>query len=181
MDLDDLRAQQAEAIATKVLGQTQLTRVKQMGNPHYYEFHGRRRKRHLAKAKFPGFDKCLQMMRSHDGEMREDGFAWIGQHASQYVNELVAAFEDEDNCGLRVGLIELIAEAKSSEAFKFLAKQLRSDDWIFRRYAIVGLKNLDTKEARTLLWEAKSFEMETKKETERFRIQLKFPDSSFVD
>ena len=152
-----------------------------MGNPRYYEFDGRRRKRHLAKAKFPGFDKCLQMMRSHDGEMREDGFWWIEQHASQCVSELVAAFGDEENAGLRSGLIELIAAAKSPNAFHFLATQLRSSDWVLRRYAIVGLKNLDTKEARTLLWEARSFEMETREDTERFREQLDFPNTSYVD
>ncbi len=152
-----------------------------MGNPRYYEFDGRRRKRHLAKAKFPGFNKCIQMMRSHDGENREDGFGWLAQHASQHVNELIEAFADNENLGLRSLLIELIGVAKSSEAFPFLATQLRAHDWRFRKWAIVGLKNMDAKEARTLLWEARSFEMETKEDTERFRMQLASPESSWLD
>ena len=49
--------------------------------------------------------------------------------------------------------VELIGEAKSPDAFDFLAGHLRSADEAFRYWAIRGLNNLGTKEARTLLWE----------------------------
>jgi hypothetical protein len=69
------------------------------------------------------------------------------------VAELVTEFTEERDHGLRCWLLELIGEAKSAEAFDFLVGQLDSDDESFRYWAAVGLKVLNTKEARKLLWE----------------------------
>jgi hypothetical protein len=124
------------------------------------------------KLKFPGLKKCLAMMRHRDPQTQEDGFHWLLPHAGDYVKELIEEFHKEQEHGLRCWLLELIGEARSADAFRFLAEQLRSDDEQFRRWAIRGLKNLGTKEARRLLWEARSFDFGSREATDRFRADL---------
>jgi hypothetical protein len=125
------------------------------------------------KAKFPGFKKSMAMMRKCDPQTQEDGFHSLLPHAGEYVPELIEEFGKEQDHGLRCWLLELIGAAKSPDAFDFLAGQLRADDWRLRNRAIQGLKDLDTKEARTLLWEARSFTFGSPEETEAFRSDLK--------
>ena len=135
----------------------------------------------MKREKFPGFEKCMAMMKSRDGEARETGFSWLLTRAGEYVDQLIEEFGAPENVGLETCLMELIGAAKSPSAFPFLAAQLRSQDWKCRKWAIIGLKNLNTKQARTLLWEAKSFEMATRRDTERLRLQLESPDAWWLD
>jgi hypothetical protein len=104
------------------------------------------------KERFPGFRKCLAMMRNRDPQTREDGFHWLRPHAGEYVSELIEAFGEETDHGLRSWLLELVGEARSPAAFELLAEQLRSPNDRLRSRAITGLKQLDTAESRTLLW-----------------------------
>jgi hypothetical protein len=124
------------------------------------------------KASFPGFKKCMAMMRERDPQTNEDGFHWLLPHAGEHVHELIEEFSLEKDHGLRCWLLELIGSAKSPVAFEFLAEQIRSADEGFRIRAIRGLKNLGTKEARTLLWQARSFTLASPLETEAFRSDL---------
>lgn len=55
--------------------------------------------KHLGMAKrpsFPGFERCLQMMRNSRGSVSEEGFAALAEQAAKYVPQLVAAFWDDD-------------------------------------------------------------------------------------
>ncbi|AMV27698.1 hypothetical protein VT84_25075 [Gemmata sp. SH-PL17] len=124
------------------------------------------------KDRFPGFKKCLAMMRKRNGQSREEGFHWLRPHASEYVRELVEEFGKESDHGLRCWLLELIGFAKSPAAFDFLAEQLRGHDERLRYWAIWALKHLETNEARTLLWHARSFTFRSPGETEAFRTDL---------
>ena len=104
--------------------------------------------------RFPGFERCLKMMRSSNGSVREDGFGWLEDRAAEYLPQLIAAFWDEDNALIRPWLMELIGDAQSSAAMPFLVERLRDDDESIRDWAIRGLRQLDTKESRTALWRA---------------------------
>src|SRR5947209_11514265 len=114
----------------------------------------------------------MAMMRKRDGWTQEDGFHWLLPHAGEYVHELIEEYGKEDALGLRCWLLELIGSAKSPDAFDFLAGQLRAADQQLRYWAIWALKNLGTKEARTLLWQARSYTFESPEETEAFRSDL---------
>jgi hypothetical protein len=59
------------------------------------------------------------------------------------------------------------------EAFALLQEQLRGNDESFRIWAIYGLKQLDTKEARKALWEARSYTLASPEETAYFQSELK--------
>jgi hypothetical protein len=52
------------------------------------------------KDKFPGFKKCMAMMRKHDGQTQEDGFHWLLPHAGDFVRELIEEFKNEKDLGL---------------------------------------------------------------------------------
>ena len=95
-------------------------------------------------------------MKNRDPQIQEEGFHLLESHASDYVHELIEEFNNETDHGLRCWLLELIGSAKSPVAFDFLAIQLRSEDEHFRYWAHRGLEILDTKEARTLRWEAQA-------------------------
>ncbi len=124
------------------------------------------------KDRFPGLKQCLRLMRKHNGQTQEEGFQWPLPHASEYVPELIEEFHKEKDPGLRCWLVELIGSAKSPDAFAFLAEQVRNQDEGVRFWALWGLKKLNTKEARTLLWQARSFRFDTVEETQAFRSDL---------
>jgi len=111
-------------------------------------------------------------MRKHDPRISEDGFGWLLPHAAEHVHELMDEFAKEKVHGLQCWILELIGEAKSAEAFDFLAGHLRSGDEAFRYWAMRGLYNLGTKQARSLLWEARSWTLSTPEETDAFRLEL---------
>lgn len=118
------------------------------------------------------FQKCMEMMRSRDPQMQEEGFHWMSPHAAEHLSELIQEFEQEESHGLRCWLLELIGASMSPEAVEFLATQLRSTDPRFRFWAIRGLNEIGTREARTHLWEARTLTFATPEETEEFRSNL---------
>jgi hypothetical protein len=108
------------------------------------------------KRGFPGFKKCMAMMRQHGPAAQDEGFHWLLPHASDHLQELMAEFDKEKDHGLRCWLLELIGSARSPRALNLLAQEVHSPDESLRYWALWGLKQLDTKEARRLVWEAGS-------------------------
>lgn len=107
----------------------------------------------MSRSRFPGYEKCLDLMRKRDPQLREDGFHFLLPNAAGHVPELIRDFQLETDHGLRCGLLELIGEARSREALPFLLEQLRSPDESFRDWADRGLRRLDIPEARKALFE----------------------------
>jgi hypothetical protein len=124
------------------------------------------------KARFPGLDKCLAMMRGKNPAVQEDGFHWLLPHAGQFAPQLIAEFEVEQDPGLKYWLLELIGEARDPISFELFEAQLRSQVESYRHGAIRGLHLLNTKESRRLLFEASTRELDTPEATERFRADL---------
>lgn len=124
------------------------------------------------KNKLPGFKKCMAMMRKRDPQAQEDGFHFLLPHAAEYVPELIKELEIEKDEGLRCWLLELIGSARSPLTFDVLVEQLRAEEPSLRGWALWGLKLLNTKEARTILWEARSWTFGSPEETEEFRKDL---------
>ncbi|WP_232430505.1 HEAT repeat domain-containing protein [Salinispora pacifica] len=102
------------------------------------------------------FERAMWLMHRHDPQAMEDGFGLLLPHAADHLDELIAEFAQERNGhGLRCWLLELIGEARSSQALPLLTEQLYSDDESFRSWAVIGLKRLNTKQARRELWKAR--------------------------
>lgn len=95
----------------------------------------------------------MWMMRRHDPWIQEEGFHALQPHASEFVPELIAEFQAEEDHGLKCWLLELIGDAKSEAAFDLLVEQLTSEDESLRLWAVYGLKTLDSKAARRVLFD----------------------------
>ena len=65
----------------------------------------------------------------------------------------MAAYAVEQDHGLKCWLLELVGEARSSDALPLLAAELRSDSESLSDWARLGLEKLNTREARRVLWE----------------------------
>ncbi|MDX6480388.1 MAG: hypothetical protein QOG85_898 [Gaiellaceae bacterium] len=73
--------------------------------------------------------------------------------AADILPQLIEAFDSESDHGLRCWLLELIGKARSEDALPILSRELHSGDESIRDWARRGLEQLNTKEARTLLWQ----------------------------
>jgi len=102
------------------------------------------------------FQEAMRLMRRRDPQAREDGFHRLLPHAARYLDDLIAAFDREPDHGLRCWLLELIGEARSTQALPVLVGQLHGDDESLRSRAVRGLERLDTKPARQELHRART-------------------------
>jgi hypothetical protein len=57
------------------------------------------------------FEQAMQLMRRHDRQQQEDGFALLRSHAAEHLDDLIAEFGREFDHGLRCWLLELIGHA----------------------------------------------------------------------
>ncbi len=91
----------------------------------------------------------MRLLRKHNPQLREDGFALLRSHANEHVHELIAEFRAErDDHGLRRWLVELIGQARSETARPLLTELLADEDESLRDWAKRGLELLDSKESR---------------------------------
>ena len=102
----------------------------------------------------PRFAQAIESMRSPNPQLRTRGFDFLREHADAFVDDLIAAFESEQDDELRSWFLELISEARSPSALPVLAGQLESDDESARFWAVRGLEMLDTRQAREELEKA---------------------------
>jgi HEAT repeat protein len=96
----------------------------------------------------------MRLMRKHDPQLMEDGFNAILPRAAEWLPQLIAEFEQERDHGLRCWLLELIGHSRSPEALPILAAHLDDPDESLRDWAVWGLRHADTRESRTVLWNA---------------------------
>jgi HEAT repeat protein len=96
----------------------------------------------------------MRMMRKHDPGTQEDGFHFLRPRAAEFTEQLMAEFRREKAHGLRCWLLELIGEARDPRAFDLLIEYLHSPDESLRYWAIIGLQDLNSREARKALFEA---------------------------
>ena len=96
----------------------------------------------------------MRLMRKRNPQLQEDGFHLLRSHAHEYTQQLMNAFAQEIDPGLRCWLLELLAEARDLDALPLFLDYLHSDETSLKTMAIRGLKQLKTKEARRALWEA---------------------------
>ena len=108
----------------------------------------------MEKARF--FKVCLEMMRSKDALEQEAGFQLMQRRVSEFAPELLAeAATETRDWGLRSWLYELLRETRSPLPLDHYRALLVSSDENERRWAIQGLKAIDTPEARKCLFDAR--------------------------
>lgn len=106
------------------------------------------------KPQFPGFAKCMKMMRGRDPQVMEDGYHWLLDCASDFIPELIHELNIETDPGLCYWLMELLAETKDPCTLEIFKQRLEDPNDTIRNGAIWCLQELDTRESRTILWNA---------------------------
>ncbi len=106
--------------------------------------------------KFPGIDKCVELLRSPNvrGAWIDIVCSEIEQYSKKDPSELIEAVNTAENSEVRNILLGILEGIASPEAVSVFAKILSSDKMDEHDYAISGLRRIDTKEARTVLWNA---------------------------
>jgi len=124
--------------------------------------------------KFPGVSACVELLRRHNvkGEYLDDVMGDLQEHASTNIEDLLAAFRAETDSRVRTLLLSVIAETRSPAALPIFAEILLGDDEELQVWAARGLHVLNTKDARKLLWEARSRRLATREATQRFQLML---------
>jgi hypothetical protein len=93
----------------------------------------------------------MYLMRRHDRQKQEDGFALLRAHAAEHLDDLIAEFRRESDHGLSCWLLEFIGYARSPQAVPLLTEQLHSSDETLRGWVVTGLQLLDSHAARQAL------------------------------
>ena len=99
------------------------------------------------------FARGMRLMRKHDPQLQEDGFGLVREVAAERLDDLIAAYSAEDDLGIKCWLLELIGDVRSPAALPVLSNALTGQDESLRDWARRGLELLDTKGARTILWQ----------------------------
>jgi len=109
--------------------------------------------------KAPDVQACVKLLKDHHvkGTWVDLVIAQLTHHAADHLEAMIAIFHAETNEWVRVMLLSAIAEASLPPALSLFVANLYSDDAHLRRWALYGLKSLDTKESRTVLWNARDY------------------------
>ncbi len=120
---------------------------------------------------FPGFAACLDMLDAGAEEL-EWGLSILRNHAPEHVAEFIQALQAPEHESVRWLLLEAVGATHSDAVVPLLAGYLQGSDSDLWYWAIRALWEIDTKEARRALWEARSYVFATDEETARFQARL---------
>jgi HEAT repeats len=120
---------------------------------------------------FPGFAACLDMLDAGADEL-EWGLSILRNHAPEHVEEFIQALQSPEHESVRWLLLEAVGATHSNAVVPIVATYLQSSDSDLWYWAIRALWEIDTKEARRALWEARSYVFATDEETARFQERL---------
>jgi hypothetical protein len=120
---------------------------------------------------FPGFAACLDMLDAGADEL-EWGLGILRNHAAEHVEEFIEALQAPENESVRWLLLEAVGATHSDAVVPIVATYLQSSDSDLWDWAIRALREIDTKESRRALWDARSYVFATDEETVRFQERL---------
>jgi hypothetical protein len=107
--------------------------------------------------------------------MMEERFNWLVGREREHLVELIEAFHVERDHGLRCWLLQLIGQARAPETLPLFRELLLTEDtpFDFRIWAVYGLHDVGTKEARCLLFELRSWTFADEWESEEFQAAVR--------
>lgn len=108
--------------------------------------------------RFPGVAECLRLVKTRKalGTWADFIAAELAENAAAHLLELIAAFRSEPSEDVRLYIMMALDLARPPEAAAFLAEVLREGNPRLVTFATMALQGIDTKEARTALWNAAS-------------------------
>jgi HEAT repeat protein len=123
---------------------------------------------------FPGIAACRDMLHRNNiqGAYLDAIIADLEHHVADQYDELIQAIEQEQDARVRRILFAALVHQPSDDAITLCRHFLTGPDEHLRTYAAQGLARLNTKQARQILWQARSHQFADYTETERFRKLL---------
>jgi hypothetical protein len=121
---------------------------------------------------FPGVEECARLIRD-----RKATGAWadivafeLAYNASDHLNELISAFRDHESDDVALYVLMALELAALPASVEFLSSVLRNGNVKFMPYAQRALRAIDTKEARTALFNAMGAEQSGEREPPITRV-----------
>lgn len=107
--------------------------------------------------RFPGVAECLRLIRAGKarGEWADIIEHQLAANAGRCLDELAEGWRTDPDERVRLYILMALDIARIPESVPFLAEVLRGSDERCAYYAEEALKGINTREARTALWQAK--------------------------
>lgn len=93
-------------------------------------------------SEYPGFERCVEMIRDPDALLFETGFWWLVDRAPEHTAELIALVRGEADPFTRGKFVELLGATHAPEALPVLAAELEHPDPHVREWALLALDDL---------------------------------------
>src|SRR5262245_6016074 len=106
--------------------------------------------------RFPGVAECVRLINEHKarGVITDIIVFELAEHAASCLPDLIQAFRDNPSGDVRMFVLMALEIARVPESVEFFGEVLRDGDPRYQPYALRALKDIDTRESRTLLWQA---------------------------
>jgi HEAT repeat protein len=88
----------------------------------------------------PEFNHCIEMLRSTDSIVYEDGYQWLQGYLDSNIDELIQLTLDEENPDMRSKFVELLGDSGNPEVIPFIEAELKSPHQEVRSWAYSSLR-----------------------------------------
>jgi HEAT repeat protein len=89
----------------------------------------------------PSFEECVQMIRSNNHGIYEDGYHWIQDYLSQHIDDIIELMQREENPDLRAKFVELLGDSENPKVIPYLEQELEHSEREVRYWAYLVLEH----------------------------------------
>ena|SRR5579871_2683244 len=106
--------------------------------------------------RFPGVAECVRLIRAGKarGTWADIIALELAEHAADCLPDLIETFRTDESENVRLYVLMALESAKLPESVPFLAAVLQDGNPRLAPYAERALRNINTSEARAILWKA---------------------------
>lgn len=105
---------------------------------------------------FPGFDICIELMRSNDPDDSEQGYWWLESRVAQYTEQLIEVAQAEQDAFALGFFVELLGDTKDPAVVPVLVSKLPHENKRVREWAVWSLEQIGTEQSKAFAEEYKA-------------------------
>jgi hypothetical protein len=98
----------------------------------------------------PEFNECVEMLRSADSIIYEEGYHWLKGYLCDHIDELMQLMLDEADPEMRSKFVELVGNSKDPKVIRLLEAELQNPHSQVRSWAYSSLRYFENPEAERL-------------------------------
>lgn len=96
------------------------------------------------------FNECIEMLRSNDPIIYEDGYHWLQGNLHKHIEELIQLMLNEKNPDMKSKFVELLGNSKNPIVIPYLEVELKNPHVDVRSWAYSSLRYFENPEAEKL-------------------------------